>query len=96
MIDTGLDRRRIVVCCGAGGVGKTTVAAAMAAKAGVPTRVQSAITMQQLAEPYIRRRAMRHLEKGRVVIFGAGAGLPYFSTDTVAAQRALEQQERGI
>jgi uridylate kinase len=59
-------------------------------KAGVPTRVQTAITMGQVAEPYIPRRAERHLEKGRVVIFGAGVGLPYFSTDTVAAQRALE------
>ena len=52
--------------------------------------MQTAITMGQVAEPYIPRRAERHLEKGRVVIFGAGAGLPYFSTDTVAAQRALE------
>ncbi|MCU1583854.1 MAG: kinase [Microbacteriaceae bacterium] len=59
-------------------------------KAGVQTRVQSAISMTQVAEPYIPRRAERHLEKGRVVIFGAGAGLPFFSTDTVAAQRALE------
>jgi uridylate kinase len=59
-------------------------------QAGVATRVQSAISMTQVAEPYIPRRAERHLEKGRVVIFGAGAGLPYFSTDTVAAQRALE------
>lgn len=59
-------------------------------KAGTQTRVQSAISMTQVAEPYIPRRAERHLEKGRVVIFGAGAGLPYFSTDTVAAQRALE------
>src|SRR6188472_2609811 len=59
-------------------------------KEGVETRVQTAITMGQVAEPYIPRRAMRHLEKGRVVIFGAGAGMPYFSTDTVAAQRALE------
>ncbi len=57
---------------------------------GVQTRVQSAIEMTQVAEPYIPRRAERHLEKGRIVIFGAGAGLPYFSTDTVAAQRALE------
>ncbi|HKG52396.1 MAG TPA: UMP kinase [Actinomycetales bacterium] len=57
---------------------------------GVDTRVQSAITMGQIAEPYIPRRAIRHLEKGRVVIFGAGAGMPFFSTDTVAAQRALE------
>lgn len=59
-------------------------------KEEVDTRVQTAITMGQVAEPYIPRRAIRHLEKGRVVIFGAGAGLPYFSTDTVAAQRALE------
>lgn len=59
-------------------------------QAGAETRVQSAIEMTQVAEPYIPRRAERHLEKGRVVIFGAGAGLPYFSTDTVAAQRALE------
>ena len=59
-------------------------------KAGVETRVQTAITMGQVAEPYIPRRSIRHLEKGRVVIFGAGAGMPYFSTDTVAAQRALE------
>ncbi len=59
-------------------------------KQGVETRVQTAITMGQVAEPYIPRRAIRHLEKGRVVIFGAGAGMPFFSTDTVAAQRALE------
>jgi uridylate kinase len=57
---------------------------------GVETRVQTAITMGQVAEPYIPRRAIRHLEKGRVVIFGAGAGMPFFTTDTVAAQRALE------
>jgi len=59
-------------------------------QAGVSTRVQSAISMAQVTEPYIPLRAIRHLEKGRVVIFGAGAGLPFFSTDTVAAQRALE------
>ena len=59
-------------------------------KEGIETRVQTAITMAQVAEPYIPLRAIRHLEKGRVVIFGAGAGMPYFSTDTVAAQRALE------
>ncbi len=57
---------------------------------GVDTRVQTAIAMQQVAEPYIRRRALRHLEKGRIVIFGAGSGLPYFSTDTTAALRAAE------
>ncbi|MFM7860775.1 MAG: UMP kinase [Candidatus Nanopelagicaceae bacterium] len=59
-------------------------------KQGVDTRVQTAITMGQVAEPYVPRRAIRHLEKGRVVIFGAGAGMPFFTTDTVAAQRALE------
>ena len=59
-------------------------------KQGIETRVQTAIAMGQVAEPYIPRRAIRHLEKGRVVIFGAGAGMPFFSTDTVAAQRALE------
>ncbi|MEN0130660.1 MAG: UMP kinase [Brevundimonas sp.] len=59
-------------------------------QAGVSTRVQTAIAMGQVAEPYIPLRAIRHLEKGRVVIFGAGAGMPYFSTDTVSVQRALE------
>jgi uridylate kinase len=59
-------------------------------KQGVDTRVQTAIAMGQVAEPYVPRRAIRHLEKGRVVIFGAGLGVPFFSTDTCAAQRALE------
>src|SRR6201985_80338 len=59
-------------------------------KCGVQTRVMSAIEMNQVAEPYIRRRAIRHLEKGRVVIFGAGTGNPYFSTDTAASLRAME------
>src|SRR5215203_1366964 len=59
-------------------------------KSGVETRVQTAITMGQVAEPYVPRRAIRHLEKGRVVIFGGGLGVPFFSTDTCAAQRALE------
>ncbi len=59
-------------------------------KAGVPTRVMSAITMNEVAEPYIRRRAMRHLEKGRIVVFGAGTGSPYFTTDTAAGLRATE------
>ncbi|MSY24157.1 MAG: UMP kinase, partial [Actinobacteria bacterium] len=59
-------------------------------KEGIDTRVQTAIAMGQVAEPYVPRRAIRHLEKGRVVIFGAGAGMPFFTTDTVAAQRALE------
>ncbi len=57
---------------------------------GVPTRVQTAIEMKEIAEPYIRRRAIRHLEKGRVVIFGAGSGNPFFTTDTTAALRAAE------
>lgn len=59
-------------------------------QAGAETRVQSAIAMAQVSEPYLPLRAIRHLEKGRVVVFGAGAGLPFFSTDTVSAQRALE------
>ncbi|MFS8854819.1 UMP kinase [Synechococcus sp. H55.7] len=59
-------------------------------RAGIPTRVQTAIAMQEVAEPYIRRRAIRHLEKGRVVIFGAGSGNPFFTTDTTAALRAAE------
>jgi uridylate kinase len=59
-------------------------------QAGAAVRVQTAISMAQVAEPYLPLRAIRHLEKGRIVIFGAGAGLPYFSTDTVSAQRALE------
>jgi uridylate kinase len=59
-------------------------------RAGVPTRVQTAMEIRQVAEPYIRRRAVRHLEKGRVVIFAAGTGNPYFSTDTAAALRAME------
>ncbi len=59
-------------------------------KNGIPTRVQSAISMSQIAEPYIRRRAIRHLEKGRIVLFAAGTGNPYFSTDTAASLRAME------
>ncbi|MCX7977577.1 MAG: UMP kinase [Bdellovibrionaceae bacterium] len=59
-------------------------------KEGVPTRVQSAIAMAEIAEPYIRRRAIRHLEKGRIVIFGAGTGNPFFTTDTAASLRAME------
>jgi len=65
-------------------------------KQGIDTRVQTAITMGQVAEPYIPRRAIRHLEKGRVVIFGAGLGAPYFSTDTAAAQRALEIKAHAV
>jgi uridylate kinase len=65
-------------------------------KVGVSTRVQSAIAMQEVAEPYIRRRAVRHLEKGRVVIFGAGTGNPYFTTDTAASLRAMEINAQAI
>ena len=65
-------------------------------KRGVDTRVQTAITMGQVAEPYLPLRAVRHLEKGRVVIFGAGMGMPYFSTDTTAAQRALEIKAEAV
>jgi uridylate kinase len=65
-------------------------------KLGVDTRVQSAITIQEVAEPYIRRRAMRHLEKGRVVIFAAGTGNPFFTTDTAAALRASEIRAEAI
>jgi len=64
--------------------------------AGVTTRVQSAITMQELAEPYIRLRAIRHLEKGRVVVFAAGTGNPFFTTDTTAALRAIEVNADGV
>jgi uridylate kinase len=65
-------------------------------KAGVPTRVQTAIEIRQVAEPYIRRKAMRHLEKGRFVIFAAGTGNPYFSTDTAAALRAMETHSEAL
>src|SRR4030066_1087542 len=65
-------------------------------KNNIPTRVQSAIDMRELAEPYIRRKAMRHLEKGRVVIFAAGTGNPYFTTDTAAALRAMEINAEAI
>ena len=65
-------------------------------KAGLPTRVMSAITMNEVAEPYIRRRAIRHLEKGRVVIFAAGTGSPFFTTDTTAALRATEIAAQAI
>ena len=65
-------------------------------KQGVETRVQTAIAMGQVAEPYVPRRAIRHLEKGRVVIFGAGLGVPFFSTDTCAAQRALETGAQAV
>ena len=69
---------------------------AMLEKIGVYTRLQSAINMEQVAEPYIRRKALRHLEKGRVVIFGAGTGNPYFTTDTAGSLRAIEMKADGI
>src|ERR1700727_2576674 len=65
-------------------------------KDGVPTRVQSAITISEVAEPFIRRRALRHLEKGRIVIFARGTGNPYFSTDTAASLRAMEIKAEAI
>jgi len=65
-------------------------------RAGAPTRVQSAITVSEVAEPYIRRRAMRHLEKGRVVVFAAGTGNPFFTTDTAAALRAAEIRAEAV
>ncbi|MFX6357477.1 UMP kinase, partial [Acinetobacter baumannii] len=64
----------------------------MLERIGVYTRLQSAINMEQVAEPYIRRKALRHLEKGRVVIFGAGTGNPYFTTDTAGSLRAIEMK----
>ena len=86
----GMDRSRADYMAMLGTVMNALALQDFLEQAGVSVRVQSAITMSQVTEPYIPLRAIRHLEKGRVVIFGAGAGLPYFSTDTVAAQRALE------
>jgi uridylate kinase len=88
--ERGMDRGRADYMGMLGTVMNCLVLQDFLEQAGVPTRVQTAITMGQVAEPYIPLRAIRHLEKHRVVIFGAGAGMPYFSTDTVAAQRALE------
>ena len=86
----GMDRRRADYMGMLGTVMNCLALQDFLEDAGVDTRVQTAITMGQVAEAYIPRRAIRHLEKGRVVIFGAGAGMPFFSTDTVSAQRALE------
>jgi len=86
----GMDRRRADYMGMLGTVMNALALQDFLEQAGAGVRVQSAISMTQVAEPYIPLRAIRHLEKGRVVVFGAGAGLPYFSTDTVAAQRALE------
>jgi len=86
----GMDRRRADYMGMLGTVMNALALQDFLEQAGAQVRVQSAISMTQVAEPYIPLRAIRHLEKGRVIVFGAGAGLPYFSTDTVAAQRALE------
>ncbi len=86
----GMDRRRADYMGMLGTVMNCLALQDFLEQAGVETRVQTAITMGQVAEPYIPLRAVRHLEKGRVVLFGAGSGMPFFSTDTVAAQRALE------
>lgn len=90
LAESGMDRSRADYMGMLGTVMNCLALQDFLEQAGVETRVQSAISMAQVAEAYIPRRAIRHLEKDRVVIFGAGAGLPYFSTDTVAAQRALE------
>ena len=88
--DAGMDRARSDYIGMLGTVMNALMLQDFCERAGVVTRVQTAITMGQVAEPYIPLKAVRHLEKGRVVIFGAGSGMPFFSTDTVAAQRALE------
>jgi uridylate kinase len=88
--DRGMDRGRADYMGMLGTVMNCLALQDFLEKEGVETRVQTAITMGQVAEPYIPRRAIRHLEKGRVVIFGAGLGAPFFSTDTCGAQRALE------
>jgi uridylate kinase len=90
LTDKGMDRPRADYMGMLGTVINCLALQDFLEKQGVDTRVQTAITMGQVAEPYIPRRAIRHLEKGRVVIFGAGLGQPFFSTDTCAAQRALE------
>lgn len=90
LADAGMDRARADYMGMLGTVMNALALQDFLEQAGASARVQSAIEMRQVAEPYIPLRAMRHMEKGRVVVFGAGAGLPYFSTDTVAAQRALE------
>ncbi len=88
--EAGMDRGRADYMGMLGTVMNTLALQDFIEKQGVETRVQTAITMGQVAEPYIPRRAIRHMEKGRIVIFGGGLGAPFFSTDTTAAQRALE------
>lgn len=89
---SGLDRARADYMGMLGTVMNALALRDFLEKAGAETRVQTAITMTQVAEPYTPLRAIRHMEKGRIVIFGAGSGMPFFSTDTVAAQRALETE----
>jgi uridylate kinase len=96
LADSGIDRARADYMGMLGTVINCLALQDVLEKLGVETRVQTAITMGQVAEPYIPRRAIRHLEKGRVVIFGAGLGAPFFSTDTCAAQRALEIGARAV
>ncbi len=90
LAENGLDRARADYMGMLGTVVNALALQDFLERAGIETRVQTAITMTQVAEPYIPLRAISHMENGRVVIFGAGSGMPYFSTDTVAAQRALE------
>ena len=90
LTEQGMDRPRAVYMGMLGTVINCLALQDFLEKQGIDTRVQTAIAMGQVAEPYVPRRAIRHLEKGRVVIFGAGLGVPFFSTDTCAAQRALE------
>lgn len=88
--ERGLDRARADYMGMLGTVMNALALQDLLEQEGITTRVQTAIAMGQVAEPYIPLKAIRHMEKGRVVVFGAGAGMPYFSTDTVSAQRALE------
>ena len=94
--EAGMDRVQADYTGMLGTVMNALVMADSLQQVGVDTRVQTAIAMQQVAEPYIRGRALRHLEKGRIVIFGAGLGKPYFSTDTTAALRAAEIEADAI
>ena len=94
--EAGMDRVQADYTGMLGTVMNALVMADSLQQVGVDTRVQTAIAMQQVAEPYIRGRALRHLEKGRIVIFGAGVGSPYFSTDTTAALRAAEIEADAI
>src|SRR5947207_13968698 len=96
LADSGIDRPRADYMGMLGTVINCLALQDVLEKLGIDTRVQTAITMGQVAEPYIPRRAIRHLEKGRVVIFGAGLGAPFFSTDTCAAPRTLELRTAAV